>query len=161
MANIIKFSGYLIDPNNDYQGEGDVDVVLETYTDMFTQHLHEEVVDIGEWDEESPLNYGNCDLAECEKYFKKEPVVKSDREPKVGEVYKHFKTGNKVKVVAISQDTEYPGTFYIVYENLKDGSIWNRPYNMFCSKVDKRKYPNVKQKYRFELVKGKEGKEKC
>ena len=154
MANIIKFSGYLIDPNNDYRGDGDIETILELNTDMFTQHLHEEVVDIGEWDDKafSSLASYNCDLAKCEKYFKKEPSIKSDREPKVGEVYKHFKTGNKVKVVAISQDTEYPGTFYIVYEYLKDGSIWNRPYDMFCSEVDKKKYPNAKQKYRFELV---------
>jgi hypothetical protein len=156
MANIIKFSGYLIDPNKDYCGRGDVANGLERYTNMWTQHLHEEVVDIGEWKDEHPLNYDNCDLAECEKYFKKEPSVKSDREPKVGEVYKHFKTGNEVKVVAISQDTEYPGTFYIVYEYLKDGSIWSRPYDMFCSEVDRKKYPNATQKYRFELVEVKE-----
>lgn len=159
MANIIKFSGYLIDPNEDYRDNGDVADTLERYTDMFTQHLHEEVVDIGEWDDESPLNYGNCDLAECEKYFKKEPTIKSDREPKVGEIYKHFKTGRKVKVLAISQDTENVGSFSIVYENLEDGSIWHRPYNMFCSEVDKRKYPNAEQKYRFELVEEKEGAE--
>lgn len=152
MANIIKFSGYLIDPNDDYCDRGDVANVLEKYTDMWTQHLHEEVVDIGEWDDESPLNYDNCDLAECEKYFKKEPSVKSDREPKVGEVYKHFKTGREVKVLAISQDTEHLGTFYIVYEYLEDGSVWNRPYDMFCSEVDREKYPNATQKYRFEKV---------
>ena len=158
MAKIIKFSGYLIDPNNNYDGE-DVERIFEKHTDMFTQHLHTEEEYIGEFGYEHPLNYYDCDLAECEKYFKKEPSVKSDREPKVGEVYKHFKTGNKVKVVAISQDTEYPGTFYIVYEYLKDGSIWSRPYDMFCSEVDKEKYPNAEQKYRFELIKEKEGAE--
>lgn len=152
MANIIKFSGYMIDPNEDYC-ENDITVLVENYTDMSTQHVHEECVDIGEWDDDGPLNYRNCDLAECEKYFKKEPTVKSDREPKVGEVYKHFKTGNKVKVLAISQDTEYPGTFYIVYEYLADGSIWSRPYEMFCSEVDREKYPDAAQRYRFELVK--------
>ena len=119
---------------------------------MYTLHLHEECVDIGEWDFDHPLNYTDCDFAECEKYFKKEPSIKSDREPKIGEIYKHFKTGRKVKVLAISQDTENVGSFYVVYEYLGDGSIWNRPYNMFCSEVDKEKYPNAKQKYRFELV---------
>ena len=152
MANIIKISGYLIDPNEEYQGENDIEIALERYIDMFTQNFHEESVNIGEWDEESPLNYGNCDLAECEKYFKKEPAIKSHREPKVGEIYKHFKSGNKVKVIAISQDTEFPGSFYVVYEHLKDGSVWSRPYNMFCSRVDKNKYPDAEQRYRFELV---------
>lgn len=28
---------------------------------------------------------------------------------------------------------------------------WVRPYDMFIEKVDKMKYPNVKQEYRFEL----------
>ena len=34
MANIIKISGYLIDPNEEYQGENDIEIVLERYTDM-------------------------------------------------------------------------------------------------------------------------------
>lgn len=56
------------------------------------------------------------------------------------------------KVLHIAQDTEAPGQFCVVYE-CEDGAIWNRPYGMFVSEVDHVKYPNVKQKYRFELVK--------
>ncbi|NFQ51285.1 DUF1653 domain-containing protein, partial [Clostridium botulinum] len=29
-----------------------------------------------------------------------------------------------------------------------------RPYDMFMSKVDKEKYPDIKQKYRFEYIHG-------
>lgn len=35
-------------------------------------------------------------------------------------------------------------------------TIFVRPYDMFMSRVDKGKYPNIKQKYRFEKVTGEE-----
>lgn len=41
---------------------------------------------------------------------------------------------------------------YVVYRALYgDTNLYIRPYNMFLSKVDKEKYPNIKQEYRFEL----------
>ena len=40
----------------------------------------------------------------------------------------------------------------VVYRALYgDNQLYIRPYDMFTSKVDKVKYPNVKQEYRFEL----------
>lgn len=98
----------------------------------------------------NPLNYDNCDLADCEKYFKRKVPVETDRKVEIGKTYRHFK-GHTVKVIAISQDTEAPGQFYVVYK-CEDGAIWSRPYGMFVSEVDHVKYPNVKQKYRFELM---------
>lgn len=149
MAKIFKISGYLVDPIGDYQ----VDYLkqdIETSYDMIGQHVHVEEADIGKWDDESPLNYDNCDLAECEKYFKRKVPVDNDRNVIAGQVYRHFK-GHTVKVLHIAQDTEAPGQFCVVYE-CEDGAVWSRPYGMFASEVDHDKYPDVKQKYRFELV---------
>lgn len=69
----------------------------------------------------------------------------------IGRTYKHFK-GKKYKVLCIAIDSE-TNEEVVVYEALYGKHlIWTRPYNMFCSKVDKEKYPNVEQEYRFELT---------
>ena len=151
MAKIFKVSGYFVDANGVVDREA-FEGGLEMLEDLFPKHLHVEESDIGEWDDESPLNYDNCDLADCEKYFKRKVPVDNDRKVEIGKTYRHFK-GHTVKVLHISQDTEAPGQFYVVYE-CEDGAIWSRPYGMFVSEVDHEKYPDVKQKYRFELMEG-------
>lgn len=70
--------------------------------------------------------------------------------PKIGEVYRHFK-GNIITVLEIAKHTENLEEM-VVYEH--DGEIWVRPLSMFLEKVDKEKYPDVEQEYRFELIKG-------
>lgn len=70
--------------------------------------------------------------------------------PKIGEVYRHFK-GNIITVLEIAKHTENLEEM-VVYEH--DGEIWVRPLSMFLEKLDKDKYPDVEQEYRFELIKG-------
>lgn len=70
------------------------------------------------------------------------------REVKIGKLYKHFK-GDTVKVLTIAKDSETMEK-KVVYEHNND--IWIRDYDMFLSKVDKIKYPNVDVEYRFTEI---------
>ena len=81
----------------------------------------------------------------------KEKKMKERTNPSQNEVWRHFK-GREYKIITIAQETE-TGANMVIYEALyKDHKVFARELTMFMSEVDHEKYPEVKQKYRFEKI---------
>lgn len=81
-----------------------------------------------------------------------------DSRIKVGDIVKHFKrewvdastSEYLYKVLAFASHTE-TGERLVIYQGMyAPFKICARPYDMFMSKVDKEKYPDIKQEFRFE-----------
>jgi len=73
------------------------------------------------------------------------------REIKLNTIYRHFK-GDKYLVMDVVTHSETREK-YVLYKALYgDLSCYVRPLDMFLSEVDHEKYPDVKQKYRFEEI---------
>lgn len=72
------------------------------------------------------------------------------QEIKIKAIYKHFK-GDYYLVEDIVTHSETKEKMVLYRRLYEDCSLYVRPYDMFASEVEHEKYPNVEQKYRFEL----------
>ena len=82
-----------------------------------------------------------------------------------GDIVQHFKretlndaerNANKYlyRIIGVAEHTETKEPM-MIYQALYDNfGIYARPYEMFMSEVDRVKYPEIKQKWRFETRKG-------
>ena len=102
--------------------------------------------------------YDRLDFAkELYRVYFNSPVQPEEPEPErellIGHVYRHFKGGlYRVEDVAKHSETLEE---YVVYRKLYgDRSLWIRPKAMFLSQVDREKYPDAMQEYRFEPYDG-------
>ena len=150
MAKIFRISGYLVDKEEVDSKRYIEEILTSTYrflddTEMW-QQLHVEESESFELDGEDKEN---CDLALLTRHFKKDVQQDIERKVVIGGKYRHFKIGKIVTVIGVSRHTETEEVT-VVYDY--EGTLWNRPIDMFLSEVDHEKYPNAKQKYRFELV---------
>ena len=73
------------------------------------------------------------------------------RELKDGCKLRHFK-GKEYTFLCKAVHTETGEILAIYRAEYGENTIYARPYDMFVSEVDREKYPNVEQKYRFEII---------
>ncbi len=72
-------------------------------------------------------------------------------DPKPQEFYRHFK-GNIYQIRCLARHTETRERMVVYQAMYGTFEIYVRPLAMFMEEVDRVKYPDVKQKYRFELL---------
>lgn len=86
-------------------------------------------------------------------YKKSRPTLNIEERPNPssGQIYRHFK-GKNYEVLTLAEDTE-TGRTVVVYRALYgDFKVYTRDLEMFMSLTDKSKYPEARQKFRFERL---------
>ena len=66
-------------------------------------------------------------------------------------IYRHYK-GNRYELMDVAIHSETLEEMVVYRALYGEGGTWVRPKNMFLSKVDREKYPDAAQEYRFEKI---------
>lgn len=70
MAKLFKLTAYVVDYNDEFSKRELADILEYGPYDIHLRQMEVDGADIGEWDDDHPLNYIDCPKAEFEKYFK-------------------------------------------------------------------------------------------
>lgn len=73
------------------------------------------------------------------------------KKPVPGMFYRHFK-GNIYQIRELAKESETEEDMVIYQGMYPPFQVWVRPLSMFLDRVDKDKYPDCRQQYRFESV---------
>lgn len=84
----------------------------------------------------------------------------TERDFRAGDIVRHFKRETVdpdsdkylYRIVGEATHSETHEKMMVYTALYGDGGLFVRPLEMFLSEVDHEKYPEIKQKYRFELV---------
>ena len=68
-----------------------------------------------------------------------------------GDIVRHFK-GNRYEILHFAKDSETREEVVVYRALYGERGVWVRPKEMFFSPVDREKYPDAPQEYRFERV---------
>ncbi len=68
---------------------------------------------------------------------------------KPGDIVRHFK-GNSYEILCFAKDSETQEEVVVYRALYGERGVWVRKKEMFFSPVDREKYPDVKQHWRFE-----------
>lgn len=72
-----------------------------------------------------------------------------DNRLRPGDIVRHFK-GNRYEILYFAKDSETQADVVVYRALYGERGVWVRPMDMFLSPVDREKYPDAAQTYRFE-----------